>query len=118
MPCHFVKKNRPFPVKITICSLCALWYHRKKDIVFYEKGICMKSIAGVLAVTLNLLILTLIWGFAYLHAYTDAPTGLRPHRAERKTRLLAKDTSLPWKRLCGICRCHTGAPVFHELPSH
>lgn len=32
----------------------------------------MKSIAGVLAVTLNLLILTLIWGFAYLHAYTDA----------------------------------------------
>ena len=37
-----------------------------------KRGICMKSIAGVLAVTLNLLILTLIWGFAYLHAYTDA----------------------------------------------
>ena len=35
----------------------------------------MKSIAGVLAVTLNLLILTLIWGFAYLHAYTDALSG-------------------------------------------
>lgn len=35
----------------------------------------MKSIAGVLAVTLNLLILTLIWGFAYLHAYTDALVG-------------------------------------------
>lgn len=35
----------------------------------------MKSIAGVLAVTLNLLILTLIWGFAYLHAYTDALAG-------------------------------------------
>lgn len=32
----------------------------------------MKSIAGVLAVTLNLLTLTLIWGFSYLHAYTDA----------------------------------------------
>lgn len=35
----------------------------------------MKSIAGVLAVTLNLLILTLIWGFTYLHAYTDALVG-------------------------------------------
>ena len=35
----------------------------------------MKSIAGVLAVTLNLLILTLIWGFSYLHAYTDALAG-------------------------------------------
>ena len=31
----------------------------------------MKSIAGVLAVTLNLL----IWGFSYLHAYTDALAG-------------------------------------------
>ena len=30
--------NRPFPVKITICSLYVLWYHRKKGIVFYEKG--------------------------------------------------------------------------------
>lgn len=35
----------------------------------------MKSIAGVFAVTLNLLILTLIWGFSYLHAYTDALVG-------------------------------------------
>lgn len=35
----------------------------------------MKSIAGVLAVSLNLMILTLIWGFAYLHAYTDALAG-------------------------------------------
>lgn len=35
----------------------------------------MKSIAGVLAATLNLLTLTLIWGFAYLHAYTDALVG-------------------------------------------
>lgn len=34
-----------------------------------------ENIAGVLAVTLNLLILTLIWGFAYLHAYTDALSG-------------------------------------------
>lgn len=40
-----------------------------------KRGICMKSIVGVLAVTLNLLILTLIWGFAYLHAYTDALSG-------------------------------------------
>ena len=38
-------------------------------------GFIMKSIAGVLAVTLNLLILTLIWGFSYLHAYTDALAG-------------------------------------------
>lgn len=35
----------------------------------------MKSIAGVLAVSLNLLTLTLIWGFSYLHAYTDALSG-------------------------------------------
>lgn len=35
----------------------------------------MKSIAGVLAVTLNLLTLTMIWGFSYLHAYTDALVG-------------------------------------------
>lgn len=35
----------------------------------------MKSIAGVLAVSLNLLTLTLIWGFSYLHAYTDALVG-------------------------------------------
>ena len=35
----------------------------------------MKSIAGVLAVTLSVLILTLIWGFSYLHAYTDALAG-------------------------------------------
>lgn len=45
---------------------------KKGALFFMKRGICMKSIAGVLAVTLNLLILTLIWGFAYLHAYTDA----------------------------------------------
>lgn len=35
----------------------------------------MKSIAGVLAVSLNLMTLTLIWGFSYLHAHTDALSG-------------------------------------------
>lgn len=48
----------------------------KKWALFFKKGdLIMKSIAGVLAVTLNLLILTLIWGFSYLHAYTDALAG-------------------------------------------
>lgn len=57
-------------------QLMALMVSSKKGHCYFQKGgFFMKSIAGVLAVTLNLLTLTLIWGFSYLHAYTDALAG-------------------------------------------
>lgn len=72
MPCHFVKKNRPFPVKITICSLCALWYHRKKGIVFYEKGDLYEKYCWCSRHHFELIDTDTHLGFSYLHAYTDA----------------------------------------------
>ena len=100
MPCHFVKKNRPFPVKMTICSPHALWYHRKKGIVFQKGGFIMKSIAGVLAVTLNLLILTLIWGFsARLHRCTCRHI----HARGISVSAHSADCAGHWVYDCGAC---------------
>lgn len=72
MPCHFVKKNRPFPVKITICSPHALWYHGKKGMVsekggFYDEKYRWRSRRHFEPIDTDTHL-----GFSYLHAYTDA----------------------------------------------